>query len=143
MILLVIRGIRMNEIFKKLNYKNSDKIYVLGSPKEFKPLLEEMKEITHVKSSPNCKQKYEFALFFVKNSDDVKKYAEKAVDKIPCDGLLWFIYPKKTSKNYTTDLSRDDKIWDLITKQGFKPVRMVAIDDDWSAFRFRRVEYVK
>ena len=26
---------------------------------------------------------------------------------------------------------------------GFEPVRMVAIDEDWSAVRFRRVEFIK
>ncbi len=26
---------------------------------------------------------------------------------------------------------------------GFEPVRQVAIDDDWSALRFRRTEYIK
>ncbi len=26
---------------------------------------------------------------------------------------------------------------------GFEPVRMVAIDEDWSALRFRRVEHIK
>ena len=26
---------------------------------------------------------------------------------------------------------------------GFEPVRQVAIDEDWSALRFRRVEHVK
>jgi hypothetical protein len=26
---------------------------------------------------------------------------------------------------------------------GFDTVRQVAIDDDWSALRFRRVEYIK
>jgi hypothetical protein len=28
-------------------------------------------------------------------------------------------------------------------KAGFEPVRMVAIDEDWSALRFRRVEFIK
>ena len=26
---------------------------------------------------------------------------------------------------------------------GFEPVRMIAIDEDWSAVRFRRVEFIK
>lgn len=26
---------------------------------------------------------------------------------------------------------------------GFRPIRQVAIDEDWSALRFRRVEFVK
>ena len=133
----------MNEIFKKMNFKGSDKIYVIKAPKEFKPILEEMKEITHVKSSPNCKQEYDFALFFIQSKADLEKYAEKAAQKVPGDGLLWFAYPKKTSKKYKAEISRDDDAWKLIGQHGFEPVRMIAIDEDWSALRFRRVEYIK
>ncbi len=88
----------MNEIFKKLQFKNHEKIYVLNAPKEFKPLLDEMSEITTIKKSPNCKQEYEFALFFIKSCDDTLKYAAKASAKILGDGLLWFAYPKKHRK---------------------------------------------
>jgi hypothetical protein len=132
----------MNPIFKKLQFKNHEKVYVIGAPKALKPALDDMANFTIVKKSPNCKQEYEFALFFVKSCDDILKYAEKAAAKIPGDGLLWFAYPKKSSKNYKTDISRDDG-WQPLGDLGFEPVRQVAIDDDWSALRFRRVEYIK
>lgn len=133
----------MNEIFKKLNFGNQEKIYVLNAPKEFKFVLEEMSEITTIKKSPNCKQEYEFALFFVRELKDLEKYAEKAVQKVPGDGILWFAYPKKTSKKYNSDLSRDDGVWKLLGNYGFEPVTVVSIDEDWSAMRFRRTEYIK
>lgn len=132
----------MNAIFKKLNYKNQNKIYILNAPKEFKPHLEEMSEITTVKKSPNCKQVYEFALFFVKTKSDIEKYAEKASNKVLEDGLLWFAYPKKSSKKYKSDISRDDG-WHPFGDLGFEVVRLISIDDDWSAVRLRRVEYIK
>lgn len=132
----------MNPVFKKLQFKKQDKIYVIGAPKEFKPILDDMANITTVKKSPNCKQKYEFALFFVKSKADVARYAEKAAGKIHGDGLLWFAYPKKSSQKYTTDISRDDG-WQPLGDIGFEPVRHVAIDEDWSALRFRRVEFIK
>ena len=95
-----------------------------------------------VKTSPNCKRQYEFALFFVKSKEDVKRAAPKAADKVQGDGILWFAYPKKSSKILKTDLSRDDG-WQPLGEWGFEPVRQVAIDDDWSALRFRRVKYIK
>ena len=33
--------------------------------------------------------------------------------------------------------------WKAVGEAGFEPVRMVAIDEDWSAVRFRRVEFIK
>ena len=132
----------MNEILKKLQFKNHDKIYVLNAPKELKPVLEEMAAFTTVKKSPTCKQEYEFALFFVKSCEEVLKYAAIAAAKVPGDGVLWFAYPKKSSKNYKTDISRDNG-WLPLGELGFEGVRQVAIDDDWSALRFRRAAYIK
>lgn len=132
----------MNPVFKKLQYKNQEKIYVLNAPPEFKPHLDEMAEITTVKKSPTCKQTYDFALFFVKSCADIEKYAQKAADKMNPDGILWFAYPKKSSKKYNSDISRDDG-WQPLGDLGYKGVRMIAIDGDWSALRFRKAEEIK
>jgi len=45
-------------------------------------------------------------------------------------------------KKYTCDISRDNG-WQALGELGFEGVRMVAIDEDWSAVRFRRAEYIK
>ncbi len=51
------------------------------------------------------------------------------------DGVLWIAYPKKTSK-LARDLSRD-AVDERMRPTGWRPVTQVAIDDDWSALRFR------
>jgi hypothetical protein len=48
---------------------------------------------------------------------------------------LWFAYPKKTGR-IKTDLSRDHG-WDLLTERDLLPVTQIAIDETWSALRFR------
>ena len=53
---------------------------------------------------------------------------------------MWIAYPKKSSTRYTCDRDRG---WEGMGEAGFDPVRMVAIDEDWSALRFRRVEFIK
>jgi len=58
------------------------------------------------------------------------------------DALVWFAYPKKSSKMYTCDFDRDTG-WNALGAAGFEGVRQVAIDADWSALRFRRIEYIK
>jgi hypothetical protein len=58
------------------------------------------------------------------------------------DAVLWFAYPKRTSKRYKADFDRDHG-WEVLRAAGFEPVRQVAIDADWSALRFRRSEFVK
>jgi hypothetical protein len=55
---------------------------------------------------------------------------------------VWFAYPKGTSKRYKSELSRDSG-WEVLGKLGFECVRSVAIDEDWSAARFRRVAFIR
>jgi hypothetical protein len=58
------------------------------------------------------------------------------------DALFWFAYPKKSSKKYQCEFNRDNG-WQSLGDLGFEPVRMVAIDEDWSALRFRKAENIK
>ena len=50
-------------------------------------------------------------------------------------GSLWGAHPKK-SGSIRSDLSRDAG-WDCLTQAGLIPVTQIALDDDWSALRFR------
>ena len=61
---------------------------------------------------------------------------------IGIDSIVWFCYPKKSSKAYSSDLSRDHGFYALGTV-GFEPVSSVSIDENWTALRFRRVEFIK
>jgi hypothetical protein len=55
--------------------------------------------------------------------------------------IIWIAYPKQSSKKYKCEFNRDTG-WEVIGKLGFEPVKQVAIDEDWSALRFRRVEFI-
>ena len=50
------------------------------------------------------------------------------------DRLAWVAYPK--AGKLGTDLNRDI-LAALLTAEGVQPVRQVAIDETWSALRFR------
>jgi hypothetical protein len=53
--------------------------------------------------------------------------------------MLWVCYPKG-SKN-STDLSRD-VLWKAMEENGLVGVTLVAVDDTWSAMRFRPIDRV-
>jgi hypothetical protein len=57
------------------------------------------------------------------------------------DAIVWIAYPKASSKRYRCEFNRDTG-WGVLGAAGFEPVRQVAIDEDWSALRFRRVEFI-
>ena len=74
--------------------------------------------------------------------DEVDTLARALAPRAEGDAIVWFAYPKASSKTYTCEFNRDTG-WAVLEELGFKGVRQVAIDADWSALRFRRVEFVK
>lgn len=132
----------MSAIFKKLNYKAQPVIHILDAPASFLPELKEIETHPIVKVALSANAKADFILCFCIQKMQVDALAPKAAKTLQGDGLLWIAYPKGTSKKYTCDFNRDNG-WDALGKLGFEPVRMVAIDEDWSALRFRRVEFVQ
>jgi len=73
---------------------------------------------------------------------EVDKLAASIVKIAEGDPIVWFAYPKGTSKKYKSGISRDNG-WQALEQAGFETVRLVAIDADWSALRFRRTNFVK
>lgn len=132
----------MNELFKKLQYKGSDKVLILNAPDEFQPHLAAIADSVHIDTQPAGDEMYDFVMVFVKSCAEVQANAAPAVSRVKEDALLWFAYPKKSSKKYKTDLGRNDG-WQPLGALGYEGVRMIAIDDDWSAFRLRHVRNIK
>lgn len=128
----------MNELLKKMNYKNQQRLLVLNAPEEFQPHLQAFRETAEVHETIKLSgtEPYGFVLVFAQNSQDVIAMAPEAVKRCEPGGLLWFAYPKKTSKKYKADISRDEG-WQPLKDLGCEGVRLIAIDDDWSAMRFR------
>ena len=134
----------MTPLFKKLNLKEHTQIVVIDAPVEFEAELSALGELSAVDvlRSAAGVSRVEFALVFVRTQDAIDKHAREIVAKVPGDPILWFAYPKASSKRYSCDFNRDSG-WDTLGELGFEGVRQVAIDDDWSALRFRRVEHIK
>jgi hypothetical protein len=83
-----------------------------------------------------------FALAFVITAAELDAASRKLTAAATGDAILWMVYPKGTSKKYQCEFNRDSG-WPGLAAAGFEPVRLVAVDADWSALRFRRVEYIK
>ena len=83
----------------------------------------------------------EFVIVFVPDSKAIRERAPKAIATVKEDGVLWFVYPKK-SGSISTDISRDHG-WEPANQLGFSGVRQVAIDATWSALRFREERFIK
>jgi hypothetical protein len=132
----------MKELLHKLNYKGYPRIAVINSGEHFfKAISNELKNvITDSEIDPRCP--YDFMIIFVKTVKNVEHYSPIALHNLTAGGVLWFCYPKKNSKIYSSDLERD-KGWKVLNDLGFYGIRMVSIDEDWSAMRFRNIKYIK
>lgn len=128
----------MTETFKKLNFKSQDPILVLAAPDTFDRELRAMAGTTSVHRSASSGTRYEFALAFAPMRKDLLAQARALLRAAGGEAVLWFAYPKQTSKRYTSDLNRDT-CWEALKPLKLQPVRQIAIDDDWSALRFKRV----
>ncbi|MGB4845933.1 MAG: YdeI/OmpD-associated family protein [Ferruginibacter sp.] len=84
------------------------------------------------------KRKIDFALVFAVNQKQLAGILKDVVPALQDDAKFWIAYPKLTSK-IASDLSRD-KNWDFVSDYGFEAVRMVALDNVWSAGRFKKPE---
>lgn len=131
----------MNPLLKKLNFKDQKEIVILNPPQEF---LEQMKDFGLYSTVLNDipANKIQFVMVFVTTQAQVDELAPIIAGKLEGDAVFWFVYPKGTSKKYKCDFNRDTG-WQIMGKLGLESVRMVAVDEDWSALRFRKVEFVK
>ena len=131
----------MATLFGKLNLKEQKEILVLNEPPGFDAQLKELAGVAIVRDVKKAKA-VEFALAFVTTQREVDSVAPAIARKAQGDAIVWFAYPKGSSKKYKSEINRDHG-WDVLGAEGFEPVRMVAIDEDWSAVRFRRIEFLK
>lgn len=132
----------MTPLFKKLNFKNQERIVVLNSPQSLEVELTEISAHTAVDRDITKGSKVEFVLIFVTTRNEIDTYIKKVFPELHGDAVLWFCYPKGTSKTYTCDFNRDNG-WETLGAYNMEGVRQVAIDADWSALRFRKKEYIK
>jgi hypothetical protein len=131
----------MPTVFEKLNLKNQAAIVVLNAPPSFEAELANLTNVAVVRD-PDATEEIIFSLAFVTKQDELDAIAAEVAAKAKGDAIVWFAYPKASSKKYKCEFNRDSG-WDVLGAAGFEPVRQVAIDEDWSALRFRRVEFIK
>jgi len=132
----------MQTLLEKLNYKGQNRIVVFNAEKNFR--LAPQKEIKDIRidNEIDLRYPYDFMLLFVRKVRDVEEITPVALHNLAVDGILWFCYPKKTSKKYSSDINRDHG-WKALNDLEFYGIRMVNIDEDWSALRFRNIKYIK
>jgi hypothetical protein len=116
----------MLELPKKLQVPAGTAIFLVGAPKGFDPDTQVAK-----------REAGAAVLAFAVDSKALAR-VKPAIDAANGGRLSWVAYPK--AGQLGTDLNRD-KLARLMEPFGLEPVRLVSIDDTWSAMRFRPKGY--
>src|SRR3954470_7807301 len=111
----------MNAVFKKLNFKDQKQIYIINAPASFKPSMLEISDLTDVKETFGKGSQITFVLSFVTKLKEIEDLADKIAPLAQEDAVVWFAYPKGTSKKYKCEFNRDNG-WASLGNHGFEPV---------------------
>ncbi|MBX7235681.1 MAG: hypothetical protein K1X65_14940 [Caldilineales bacterium] len=127
-------------LLKKRRLLTDQRALVLNSPTGYLDRLTPPPDSVILDPEPAAGVSYDFVQVFVRNSGELAHWLPIARQTARYDGILWVCYPKLSAK-VLSDLSRD-RLWDLTKPTGLAPVTQIALDDTWSALRFRPAERV-
>ena len=117
-------------VAERLQVKGERRLAVIGAPAGLDKAI-------GVKKARADAAKADVILLFVPNRAELDAQLPMVLKKALPAAILWLAYPKLTS-NLAADLSRV-VIHALAPKYGLDTVSQIAIDDDWSALRLKRV----
>ena len=123
---------------KKLLVKPNHRLAIVNAPEDYLARLAPLPDGAEIVGS--LEPGLDFVQLFARDGADLDRLGPAAFDAVKPDGLLWVCYPKG-GRNAGTDLNRDI-LWQRMGAHALTGVSLVAIDDTWSAMRFRPTEQV-
>ncbi len=115
----------MSALGKKLLLKPGMKVALVGEPADQRPLYRGIETNSGTAGA---------VVLYAANAKDLAAALPDARKQLGAGARLWVAYPK--SKKLGTDLNRD-ALRKLMEPEGFEGVRLVSLDDTWSAMMFR------
>ena len=125
-------------VARKLGMNPGMRALILAPPPEYLRLLAPLPDRLTVSSTADGV--FPFVQIFATHLSEITKFARRLSKHAALNALVWISYPKKASRA-NSDLSRD-VIREAMGVAGWQAVSIVAIDEVWSALRFRPAEQV-
>ena len=124
----------------KLQIRPGSRLLLLAAPEGSRARIDPLPGGGTIDEAAVDGVEYDAVHLFCRGSAALAALTPTAVADYRTGGVLLASYPKGGAKA-GTDLNRD-RGWEPLTAAGFRPVRQMAIDDSWSALRWRREEEV-
>src|SRR5579863_5141023 len=97
----------MPSVFEKLNLGIKRRIVVLNPPESFEPELAALHDVAIIRDLRDL-DGIEFSLAFVTKQREVDTLGKAMAGKAVGDAVIWFAYPKGTSRRYKSEINRDN-----------------------------------
>ncbi len=130
----------ISPLARKLQIKPDSRIQVSGVPEDVAAGLEPLPDGATILKRAG-KSEIDGLFLFASTKKELDSTLGKHLARLKHDGLLWVAFPKKSS-GIQTDLSMYEG-WSTLEDAGLRGIRMISIDDTWSALRWRPKECVK
>jgi hypothetical protein len=129
----------MSALAKKLLIKPGKEWLFYNAPNSYFATLEPLPE--GVTLFFNASRTFDGVQLFVKNAAELAASLKFIAPVLRPDTVFWITYPKKSS-GIESDLEMMGS-WDEVAKYGLRIVASAAIDETWTALRFRPLGLVK
>lgn len=133
----------LSPLAKKLRLGVEHSLALLNAPDGIAEQLRPGPNAVSTELRPN--ETYDAVLLFVNTADDLRRLGPGAIRAAKPGGLLWIAYPKGGPERGATDLPatpwwvQRDVLGETTSVTGYKPVSFIAVDENWTALRFKRV----
>lgn len=122
-------------LIKKLRLQESE-VFILKLPDAVKDSFVGVDYKKTLSGRGNIDQ----VVLFAKDIKALEDHMPKLLPRLTNEALLWVAYPKK-SGSIKSDITRDTG-WDALMGKGYDPVMQIAVNEDWSALRFKKTELI-
>ena len=127
---------------KKLRLAAGQKVAIVNAPEGYIAQLGPGPADIGTQLSPAAV--YDVVQLFVNTAGELRREGPAAIRAVKPGGLLWITYPKGGATRGVTDLPptpwwmKRDVLGEITSVSGYKPVAFIAIDDSYTALRFKR-----
>jgi len=129
----------VDPLAKKLLIKTAQRWLFVSAPEGFPESLTSL--LVEIKTTIIADEAFSGILLFVKNSAELKSNFPAISSVLKPETVFWIAYPKKSS-GVVSDLEMTGN-WKETEKYGLRIVASAAVDETWTALRFRPIEQVK
>ena len=126
----------MSPLSQKLRVKDGYRIALVNPAPGSREALEPLPDSVSISDTLN--DKFDLVWHFASWRSELQRDLEKVRESVKPQGLIWLSYPKGTS-GVPTDLKREVMV-EVAETAGLQPVAQIAVDNVWSAMRFKPVE---